>query len=64
MSVKKTKTLRSMFSKFPVLSIHPINKDDVVADKPIISFGLKKAEAILEQIESIKKFVESEGKES
>jgi hypothetical protein len=44
------------FNGHPILEIP-------LGDGRGISFGLKKAEAILENIEAVKKFVESKGKE-
>lgn len=55
----------SMFGKHPTMSIY--EGDDkspplTIEDKPIVSFGLKKAEAIIACIDRIKKFVETKGK--
>jgi len=45
------------FAGKPFLAIHEV-KDDKESEKAVISFGLKKAEAILSALEEIKKFVE------
>ena len=44
------------FMNKPTISIYEV-KNDKVEDKPIVSFGIKKAQAILAAIEDIKKFV-------
>lgn len=59
--LRDTETQISQYGKHPILNIK--EKDSKEDDKPIISFGLKKAQAILASIDSIKKFVDSNGKE-
>lgn len=44
------------FMNKPTIAIYEV-KNDKVEDKPIVSFGIKKAQAILAAIEEIKKFV-------
>jgi hypothetical protein len=46
------------FAGKPLICIHEINEENKESEKAIISFGLKKAKAILEAIPEIRKFVE------
>lgn len=54
----KTSIEVSEFANRPVLKINEEGKD-----KPVISFGLKKAKAIIKHIDDIKTFVEENTKE-
>jgi len=61
----KTKTVVTTFGKHPILEIHDANEVGINGGdkaKALVSFGLKKAEAILASIDEIKKFVEENKK--
>ena len=54
----ETKVIIGEFNGFPTLQIFGIRPDGATTDKQLIGFGVKKAIAILENVEAIKKFVE------
>lgn len=54
----KTVVVLKEFLNKPLLSIHEVKKDEQ-SEKPILSFGIKKAKAILDSMDEIKKFVET-----
>lgn len=57
----QTKTVLGDFKGNPTISIFEIGEGGEAKPMPVISFGLKKAKAILVSIEDIKKFVEEKG---
>jgi hypothetical protein len=59
----KTVIKKDVYNGYPFISIHEI-KDDKELEKPIVSFGLKKARAILQNIDEINDFVDANTKES
>lgn len=48
------------FAGKPFLAIHEI-KNGEISERPVISFGLKKAKAVIAAIAEIEKFVEAGG---
>lgn len=54
--------LRVEYSLDPALksTVFQIWNDDLVTDRPYLSFGKKKAQAIVECIDDIREFVENE----
>lgn len=56
----KTVTETEEYYGKPLLKIYEVNDKDEKSEKPIISFGTKKAKAILVSVEEIKKFLEGE----
>ena len=59
----ETGTAISSFKGFPVLEIWQVKTTDgedpqTVGKMPVVSFGVKKAKAILDEIEAIREFVE------
>lgn len=56
----KTKAFNDEYKGSPILAIKNVDEDGEPQEGsyPVVSFGLKKAKAILEHVEDIKKFVE------
>lgn len=60
----KTQAEISKFGKHPILEIYEIDEDGIKSEKPVIQFGLKKAEAILSQVEAVKNFLATKGEKA
>lgn len=57
-------TEKGKFGRSPIISIWELDENgNRKEEKPVISFGLKKAKAIVDQMAAIASFVEENGKE-
>ena len=59
-----TKVFENKFGRHNLFSVYEVNEEGEKGneDKPVVSFGLKKAKAVLENIEELEKFVEENDK--
>lgn len=64
--MKKTKVFNESFGRHKMFNVYDVEPDGSKVNgedsKPVVSFGIKKAKAILDHVEELKKFVEENDK--
>ncbi len=53
----KTRVEPNKYGKHNLFSVFEVLENDVISEKPIVSFGVKKAKAILKHMEELKQFI-------
>lgn len=55
----KTKTKTGSYKGHIILQVIPVDENNKEVGKPIVSFGVKKAQAILDNVDEIERFVQN-----
>lgn len=61
--MSKTKVVPHKYGKHELFAVFAVDENGEPSEKPIVSFGVKKAKAVLEHVDELKYFMEKHGGE-